>query len=45
MSLDIKIKDVVRNYYTNERWVLVDLGKGKKYISETKYYELRKLNK
>lgn len=40
--MGIKIKDVIRNYYTGERWVLVDLGKGKKYISESKYNELTK---
>lgn len=39
--MSFKIKDVIRNYYTGERWLLVDLGKGKKYISESKYHELR----
>lgn len=38
--MTIKIKDVVRNYYTGERWFLVDLGKGKTYISESMYYQL-----
>lgn len=37
----IKIKDVVRNYYTGERWFLVDVGQGKTYISESSYYELQ----
>ena len=40
--MDIEVKDIVRNYYTGERWFLVNLGKGEKYISESKYKKLNR---
>ncbi|MCO4782720.1 MAG: hypothetical protein KC646_10390 [Candidatus Cloacimonetes bacterium] len=40
-SKSSKTRLVITNYYTGERWYLVDLGKDEKYISEAKYLELQ----
>ena len=35
-------KDVVKNYYTGEKWFLVSIDGGETYISEAKYIELNR---
>ena len=40
MSTNLVSRDVVTNYYTGEKWFLVSVEGGEKYISEEKYLEL-----
>ena len=40
MGMNLVSRDVVTNYYTGEKWFLVSVEGGEKYISETKYLEL-----
>lgn len=40
MGTNLVSRDVVTNYYTGEKWFLVQTEAGEKYISEAKYLEL-----
>ena len=40
-TIEVTAKEVVTNYYTGEKWFLVNIDGSETYVNETRYEELQ----